>query len=100
VRFCESVEVKSLRATRPCAESFFHTLKVELVHGESFATRETMRRAVSEYIEVDYNLTRRLKRLELPLRWADSQQSHHLQKVVEHLIEAGRELEHPRSEKL
>ena len=42
-----------------CAESFFHTLKVELVHGESFATRETMRRAVFEYIEVDYNRTRR-----------------------------------------
>jgi len=41
------------------AESFFHTLKVELVHGESFATRETMRRAVFEYIEVDYNRTRR-----------------------------------------
>lgn len=59
VRFCGSVEVKSLRATRPCAESFFHTLKVELVHGESFATRETMRRAVFEYIEVDYNRTSR-----------------------------------------
>lgn len=42
-----------------CAESFFHTLKVELVHGESFAARETMRRAVFEYIEVDYNRTRR-----------------------------------------
>ena len=42
-----------------CAESFFHTLKVEMVHGESFATREDMRRAVFEYIEVDYNRTRR-----------------------------------------
>ena len=41
------------------AESFFHTLKVEAVHGESFATREAMRRAVFEYIEVDYNRTRR-----------------------------------------
>ena len=41
------------------AESFFHTLKVEMVHGESFATREAMRRAVFEYIEVDYNRTRR-----------------------------------------
>lgn len=36
-----------------------HTLKVEMVHGESFATREAMRRAVFEYIEVDYNRTRR-----------------------------------------
>ena len=42
-----------------CAESFFHTLKVEMVHGESFATREDMRRAVFGYIEVDYNRTRR-----------------------------------------
>jgi putative transposase len=42
-----------------CAESFFHTLKVELIHGESFANREDMRRAVFGYIEVDYNRTRR-----------------------------------------
>lgn len=38
-----------------------------------------------------------LKRLELPLRWADSQQSHHLQQVREHLISAGREVEHSRN---
>ena len=42
-----------------CAESLFHTLKVEMVHGEHFATRESMRRAVFEYIEVDYNRSRR-----------------------------------------
>ncbi len=42
-----------------CAESFFHTLKVELIHGESFVTREDMRLAVFEYIEVEYNHTRR-----------------------------------------
>jgi putative transposase len=41
------------------AESFFHTLKVELIHGQYFTTREGMRRAVFEYIEVDYNRTRR-----------------------------------------
>ena len=41
------------------AGSFFHTLKVELIHGESFATCEVMRWAVFEYIEVDYNRTRR-----------------------------------------
>jgi transposase InsO family protein len=34
------------------------TLKVEMVHGESFATREALRRAVFECIEVDYNRTR------------------------------------------
>lgn len=42
-----------------CAESFFHSLKVEAIHGERFATRESMRRTVFEYIEVDYNRTRR-----------------------------------------
>jgi putative transposase len=33
--------------------------QVERVHGESFATRESMRQAVFEYVEVDYNLTKR-----------------------------------------
>jgi putative transposase len=42
-----------------CAESFFHSLKVEAIHGERFATREMIRQTVFEYIEVDYNRTRR-----------------------------------------
>lgn len=42
-----------------CAESFFHSLKVELIHGERFATREPMRQSVFEYIEINYNRTRR-----------------------------------------
>jgi putative transposase len=42
-----------------CAESFFHTLKVEAIHGERFTTRELMKQTVFEYIEVDYNRTRR-----------------------------------------
>jgi putative transposase len=42
-----------------CAESFFHTFKVERIHGENFTTRSLIRRAVFEYIEVDYNRTRR-----------------------------------------
>lgn len=41
------------------AESFFHSLKLEAIHGERFAIREEMRRTVYEYIEVDYNQTRR-----------------------------------------
>ena len=59
VRFCESPAGWFRRATRPCAESFFHSLKVEAIHGERFATREEMRQTVFEYIEVDYNRTRR-----------------------------------------
>ncbi len=42
-----------------CAESFFHTLKVEVIHGERFDTREEMRQTVFEYIAVDSNRTRR-----------------------------------------
>jgi transposase InsO family protein len=42
-----------------CAESFFHTLKVETIHDERFPTRALMRQTVFEYIEVDYNQTRR-----------------------------------------
>jgi transposase InsO family protein len=41
------------------AESFFHTLKVEAIHGERFVTRAHLRETVFEYIEVDYNRSRR-----------------------------------------
>lgn len=42
-----------------CAESFFHSLKVELIMGEPLRNREKTREAIFEYIEVDYNRTRR-----------------------------------------
>lgn len=41
-----------------CAESFFHSLKVEAIQGERFATREHMKQTVFEYIETDYNRNR------------------------------------------
>jgi putative transposase len=40
-------------------ESFFGSLKTELVHRTSFATREAARRAVFEYVEAFYNRRRR-----------------------------------------
>jgi putative transposase len=40
-------------------ESFFASLKKELVHGADFATRAAARAAVVEYIEVFYNTKRR-----------------------------------------
>jgi transposase InsO family protein len=40
------------------AESFFHTLKVELIHQSRFKTREDARQAIFEYIEVFYNRQR------------------------------------------
>lgn len=42
-----------------CAESFFHLLKVEALQDERIMDRETIRQRVFEYIEVDYNKTRR-----------------------------------------
>jgi len=40
-------------------ESFFHTLKTELVHHQHYATREEARRDIFAYIEGFYNRTRR-----------------------------------------
>ncbi|PUM16815.1 IS3 family transposase, partial [Salmonella enterica subsp. enterica serovar Dublin] len=42
-----------------CAEILFHTMKVECIHGEDFASREIMRAAMFNYIECDYNRWRR-----------------------------------------
>jgi transposase InsO family protein len=40
-------------------ESFFASLKKELVHGADFATREHARAEIFEYIEVFYDRIRR-----------------------------------------
>ena len=40
------------------AESFFHSLKVELTHHENFKTRQEAKHAIFEYIEVFYNRVR------------------------------------------
>ena len=40
------------------AESFFHSLKVELIHRRKFKTREEAMKAIFEYIEVWYNRER------------------------------------------
>ena len=41
-----------------CSESFFHSMKVEAIHGEPLKDAETTRETVFEYIEVDYNSNR------------------------------------------
>ena len=41
------------------AESFFHTLKVELVHDRNYKTRQEAKKDIFEYIEVFYNRQRR-----------------------------------------
>lgn len=40
------------------AESFFHTLKVELIHRNKFKTRDEAKRKIFEYVEVYYNRRR------------------------------------------
>lgn len=40
------------------SESFFHTLKTELIHHQNYQTREEAKQAVFEYIEVFYNRER------------------------------------------
>jgi putative transposase len=40
-------------------ESFFHTIKTELVHHRRYATREDASRDIFAYIEGSYNRTRR-----------------------------------------
>lgn len=41
------------------AESFFHTLKVELIHNKNYKTRQQAQADIFEYIEVFYNRQRR-----------------------------------------
>ena len=42
------------------SESFFHTLKVELIHENHYKTREEARQSIFQYLEVYYNQERRL----------------------------------------
>lgn len=49
------MSAKSNSYDHACAESFFHSLKVDVIHGKRFVTRETMQQTVFEYIETDYN---------------------------------------------
>lgn len=41
------------------AESFFHSMKTELIYSERYATRESAKQSVFQYIEVYYNRVRR-----------------------------------------
>ena len=41
------------------AESFFHTLKVELIHGRIYDTRQEAKTDIFDYIEIFYNRQRR-----------------------------------------
>ena len=57
--FLDTPEVKNMDFwDNAVAESFFHTLKIELVHHCDFETREEARAEIFEYIEVFYNRQR------------------------------------------
>jgi putative transposase len=55
------------------AESFFATLKKELIHRQSWAHRDELRREVFDYIEIFYNATRRHSTLDMlsPARYEE-----------------------------
>ena len=57
--FIPSMSRKGNCYDNACAESFFSTLKNELVHLRRFKTREEAKEAIFDYIEVFYNRQRR-----------------------------------------
>jgi transposase InsO family protein len=58
-RIIQSMSGKGNCYDNAVAESFFHTLKTELVYFEDYQTREEARSSIFEYIEVFYNRERR-----------------------------------------
>jgi putative transposase len=73
---------RSMGSTGVCwdnavAETFFATLKKELVHRRSWPDRQELRREVFDYIEIFYNATRRHSTLGMlsPARYEDESMS-------------------------
>lgn len=63
-RLSESGLLPSMGSAGDCfdnalVESFFATLKCELLHGEPWPTKEAAKTAIFEYIECSYNRRRR-----------------------------------------
>jgi len=59
LRIIQSMSGKGNCYDNAVAESFFHTLKTELVYFENYQTREEAKSSIFEYIEVFYNRQRR-----------------------------------------
>jgi len=55
---CQSMSRKGNCWDNAVSESFFHTLKTELIHLETYQTRAEAKQAIFEYIEVFYNRER------------------------------------------
>ncbi len=58
-KFVQSMSGKGNCYDNAVAESFFHTLKTELVYFESYQTRDKARKSIFDYIEIFYNRQRR-----------------------------------------
>ncbi len=57
-KFIQSMSGKGNCYDNAVAESFFHTLKTELIYFENYVTREDAKNSVFEYIEIYYNRDR------------------------------------------
>ena len=57
-KFIQSMSSRGNCYDNAVVESFFHTLKTELVYFETYYTREEARNSIFEYIEIFYNRTR------------------------------------------
>lgn len=55
----QSMSTKGNCYDNAVAESFFHTLKVELIYSEKYLTRQSAISSIFEYIEIFYNRERR-----------------------------------------
>lgn len=55
----QSMSAKGNCYDNAVAESFFHTLKVELIYSEKYLTRQSAVSSIFEYIEIFYNRERR-----------------------------------------
>jgi len=56
--FIQSMSRKGNCYDNAITETFFHTLKTELIHRTKYRTREEARRSIFEYIEIFYNRRR------------------------------------------
>jgi len=58
-KIIQSINRKGNCYYNTAAESFFHTLKVELIYTRNYLSREEARTEIFEYIEIFYNRQRR-----------------------------------------
>ena len=80
---CHDLQVRQSMSRTGCcydnavAESFFHSLKVEWLHGRELSDRATVRNRVFEYIESYYNRQRRHSTIDYlsPIQFEDVQAS-------------------------